>query len=179
MGTRRGLTAQREWCVDGGRGWVHARTLLGANAEPPRRQRVRGCATRPARQAKRARPQTGQTPPVDGEERHAEDLGSRGMVRALPPPNASVTEHSHYHSPSLSHSLSHSHTHTDQHQAVARGGRAGRDCQTPPPNSSVTEPLGPWVPALPHPPEPCRGTSLIRNRPPPEDHHRALGIFLL
>jgi len=24
-----------------------------------------------------------------------------------------------------------------------------------------------------------RGTSLIRNRPPPYDHHRALGIFLL
>ena len=25
----------------------------------------------------------------------------------------------------------------------------------------------------------CRGTSLIRNRPPPEDHHRAPGIGLL
>jgi len=27
--------------------------------------------------------------------------------------------------------------------------------------------------------EPCRGTSLIRNRRPPQAHHRALGIGLL
>jgi len=37
----------------------------------------------------------------------------------------------------------------------------------------------PLVPALREPVGLYRGNSLIRNSPPPWDHHRALGIFLL